>query len=64
MTRMADSRDAARSPRQARAAQPWGVVGDGDFMWVADSAGRRALKFASNARYLDELGKAGLIHFP
>ena len=42
--------------------QPWGVVGDGDFVWVADAAGRRALKFASNARYLDELGKAGLIH--
>ena len=42
--------------------QPWGVVGDGDFVWVADAAGRRALKFASNARYLDEIGKAGLIH--
>ncbi len=42
--------------------QPWGLAGDGDFVWVADAAGRRALKFASNARYLDELGRAGLIH--
>jgi uncharacterized protein YegL len=40
--------------------QPWGVGADGDGVWIADSAGRRLLRFASNNRFLDEIGRAGL----
>lgn len=41
--------------------QPWGVTGDGASVWIADSAGRRLLRFGSNGRYEDERGRAGLV---
>ncbi|MFN2251687.1 MAG: hypothetical protein ACK2UL_07195, partial [Anaerolineae bacterium] len=41
---------------------PSGVAGDGDAVWIADTLGRRALKFASAGGFMDEIGRAGLWH--
>ncbi len=42
--------------------QPAGLDAEGDAIWIAEAAGRRALKFSSSGRLLDELGRAGLGH--
>jgi DNA-binding beta-propeller fold protein YncE/Mg-chelatase subunit ChlD len=42
--------------------QPWGLDDEGDAVWIGEAAGKRALKFSSSGRLLDELGRAGLGH--
>ncbi len=37
--------------------QPWGIVGDGDGVWVANAAGRNLVRFGSGA--VEDLGRAG-----
>ena len=42
--------------------QPWGVDAGGQHVWIADSAGRRMLRFGNDGGFLDEIGRAGLSH--
>ncbi|MEO8084183.1 MAG: NHL repeat-containing protein, partial [Ardenticatenales bacterium] len=43
----------------AQLSGPAGLGAVGDDIWVADGAGKRAIKFSSGGRYLGEIGRAG-----